>query len=167
MAGSNLLLSSSFLRQQLNAFSCKLLSQRAPSQMLETTRIHLFGKVIIHLGQVTVIQFNLMAICGCSCRKVIFCQRIQIVCQRLSKIELPVTKVNGFQCKAISTKSSILDIADVPDPPLITIFIKVIFSLTQATVILFNLITIYGRRYLNSNYETIFYQRKIYTPVTV
>ena len=60
-----------------------------------------------------------------------------------------MTKVNGFQCKAISTRSSILDIADVPDPPLITIFGKVIFNLMQATVILFNLIAIYGRSYLN------------------
>ena len=46
--------------------------------------------------------------------------------------------VSGFQCKAIATKSSILDIADVPDAPLITIFGKEI-------VILFNLIDIYGR----------------------
>ena len=37
-----------------------------------------------------------------------------------------MTKVKGFQCKAIPTKSSILDIADVPDPPLTTIFGKVI-----------------------------------------
>ena len=40
-----------------------------------------------------------------------------MVCQRLSKIELPAAKVNGFQCK---------DIVAVPDPPLITIFGKVI-----------------------------------------
>ena len=57
--------------------------------------------------------------------------RIQIACQRLSKIELSATKVNGFQCKAVGTKSSILDIADVPDPPVITIFGKVTFNLMQ------------------------------------
>ena len=75
--------------------------------------------------------------------------RIQIACERLSKIELSATKVNGFQRKAVATKSFILDIADVPDPPLITIFGKVTFNLTQVTVILFNLIAIYGRRYLS------------------
>ena len=49
---------------------------------------------------------------------------IQIACQRLSNIELSATKVNSFQCKAIATKRSILDIARVSDPPLITIFGK-------------------------------------------
>ena len=29
--------------------------------------------------------------------------RIYVTCWRLSKIELSVTKVNGFQCKAIAT----------------------------------------------------------------
>ena len=66
--------------------------------------------------------------------------RVQIACQRLSRIELSATKVDGFLCKAVPAKSSILDIADVPDPSLITIFGKVTFNLTQATVILFNLI---------------------------
>ena len=66
--------------------------------------------------------------------------RVQIACQRLSKIELSATKVGGFLCKAVSAKSSILDIADVPDPSLITKFGKVTFNLTQATIILFNLI---------------------------
>ena len=75
-------------------------------------------------------------------------------------MELSATKVNGFQCKAIATKSSILDIAGVPDPPLITIFGKVTFNLTQAPVIFFNLIAIYGRSYLYGNYEIIFYQRR-------
>ena len=59
-----------------------------------------------------------------------------------SKIEISATNVNGFQCKAVAIKSCILDIADVPDPPLITIFGKVTFNLTQATVTLFNLIEI-------------------------
>ena len=84
-----------------------------------------------------------------------------------SKIKLSATKVNGFQNKSISTRSSIIDIAGVPDPPLITIFGKVIFNLTQATVILFNLIAINGRNYLNGNYETIFYKIRIYTPAIV
>ena len=86
---------------------------------------------------------------------------IQIACQRLSKIELSATQVNGFQCKAVATKSSILDIAEVTDPPLITIFGKVTFNLTQATVALFNLIVIYRRSYLYGNYEIIFYQGRI------
>ena len=42
---------------------------------------------------------------------------IQIACQRLSNIELSATKANSFQCKAVATKRSILDIARVPDPP--------------------------------------------------
>ena len=78
-----------------------------------------------------------------------------------------MTKANGFQCKAISTKSLILDIADIPDPPLITIFGKEIFNLTQAAVNLFNLIAIYGRSYLDGNYKITFYQRRIYTPAVV
>ena len=56
---------------------------------------------------------------------------IQISCQRLSNIELSAIKVNSFQCKAIATKRSVLDIARVPDPPLITTFGKVTFDLTQ------------------------------------
>ena len=51
-----------------------------------------------------------------------------------------------------------------PDPPLITIFGKLNFNLTQATVILFNLIVISERSYLYGNYKTrdiIFYQRRI------
>ena len=40
----------------------------------------------------------------------------QIASQRLSKIELSAKKINGFQCKAVATKSST---ADVPDPPFI------------------------------------------------
>ena len=43
-----------------------------------------------------------------------------------SKIELSATEVNGFQCKAVATKGFILGIADVPDPPLVTIFGKLI-----------------------------------------
>ena len=35
------------------------------------------------------------------------------------KIELTATKVKGFQCEAIATKSSTLDIPCVPDPRLI------------------------------------------------
>ena len=68
--------------------------------------------------------------------------RIQIACQCLPNIELSATKVNGFQCKAIATNSTILDIAGVPDAPLIAIFRKVTFNLTQAAVILFYLIAI-------------------------
>ena len=44
-------------------------------------------------------------------------------------IELSATKLNSFQCKATFKKSSILDIADVPDTPLITIIGKVTFNL--------------------------------------
>ena len=40
-------------------------------------------------------------------------------------------KVKNFHCKAIATKRSILDIASVLDPPLITIFGKVTFNLTE------------------------------------
>ena len=65
--------------------------------------------------------------------------RIQIACWRLSKIQLSATKVNGFQCKAVATKCFIIDIADVPDLTLITIFGKVTFYLTQATAILLKL----------------------------
>ena len=50
-------------------------------------------------------------------------------------MDLSETEVKGFQCKAIATKSSILDIAGAPDQPLITTFGKVIFNLRQATVI--------------------------------
>ena len=82
--------------------------------------------------------------------------RMCIAWQSLSKIKLSATKVNGFQCKAIAINSSILDIADAPDPPLITIIGKVTFNLTQANVILFNLIAVYGRSYLYGNYEIIF-----------
>ena len=82
--------------------------------------------------------------------------RMCIAWQCLSKIELSATKVNGFQCKAIAINSSILDIADAPDPPLITIIGKVTFNLTQANVTLFNLIAVYGRSYLYGNYEIIF-----------
>ena len=82
--------------------------------------------------------------------------RMCIAWQSLSKIKLSATKVNGFQCKAIAINSSILDIAGVPDPPLITIIGKVTFNLTQANVILFNLIAVYGRSYLYGNYEIIF-----------
>ena len=56
---------------------------------------------------------------------------IQIVSQRLSNIELSATKVNSFQCEAVATRRSILEIVHVPDPPLITIFGKVTFNLTQ------------------------------------
>ena len=73
------------------------------------------------------------------------------------KIELSVTKVNDFQCKAIATKSSILDIAGVPNLPLITVSVKVIFNLTQATVTSFNLIAIYGSSYLYGINEITFY----------
>ena len=54
-----------------------------------------------------------------------------------SKIELSATKVKGFQCKAIATKSPTLDISGVLNPPLIKIFGKVSFNLTQETVISF------------------------------
>ena len=57
----------------------------------------------------------------------------------------------------IATTSSILDIAGIPDPPLITMFGKLIFNLKQATVISFNLIVIYGSTYLYGNYGIIFY----------
>ena len=43
-----------------------------------------------------------------------------------SKIELSATKVNGFQCKVVAAKGFILEIVDVPDPLLVTIFGKVI-----------------------------------------
>ena len=45
-----------------------------------------------------------------------------------SKIDLFVIVVKGSQYKAIDTKSSILDITDVPGPPLVTTFGKVIFN---------------------------------------
>ena len=61
-----------------------------------------------------------------------------------SKIELSATKVKGFQCKAIATKSPTLDISGVLNPPLIKIFGKVSFNLTQETVISFSLMEIYG-----------------------
>ena len=69
--------------------------------------------------------------------------RVYIACYRLSKFELSATKVNDFQRKAVVTKISIVNIADIPVPPVITIFDKVTFNLTQATLILFNLIAIY------------------------
>ena len=75
---------------------------------------------------------------------------IKTAWQGLSKIKLSATKVKGFQCKAIATKNSVLDIAGVPDPPLIAIFGRKIFDLTQGTVISFNLIAIYGRSHLYS-----------------
>ena len=56
---------------------------------------------------------------------------IQIAYQRLSNNELFATKVNSFQCKAFATKRSILDIARIPDPPVITVFGKKAFNLTQ------------------------------------
>ena len=72
-------------------------------------------------------------------------------------MELFAVKVRGFQCKATATKSSTVDIPGVPDPPLITTFDKVSFNLTQATVISFSSIVIYGRSYLCGSYEVIFY----------
>ena len=83
--------------------------------------------------------------------------RIKIACWSLSKTELSATKVKGCQCKDIETRNSTLDISGVPDTPLITIFGKVIFNLTQATVVSFNLIAIYGRSYVHHNHEIIFY----------
>ena len=63
-----------------------------------------------------------------------------------------------FSVKLLPQKAPSLDIADFPDPPLITIFGKVAnFNLTQATAILLSLIAIYGRSYLYGNYEKIFY----------
>ena len=59
--------------------------------------------------------------------------------------------------KAFIVKGSTLDNPDVPDLPMVTTFDKVIFSLMQTTVISFNLIAIYGERYLYGNYEIIFY----------
>ena len=73
------------------------------------------------------------------------------------KIELTATKVKGFQCEAIATKSSTLDIPGVPDPRLITKFGKESFDLTQTTVISFSLIAIHERSYLYGNYEIMFY----------
>ena len=67
---------------------------------------------------------------------------VQIPRQRLPNIELSGTKIAGFQSKAIATKSSTLDILGVPDLPLTKVFGKVIFNLTQATVMPFNLIVI-------------------------
>ena len=52
-----------------------------------------------------------------------------------SKIELFLTVAEGFQLQIIATKSSILDVGDDTDPPLITIFGKVVFPLAQATSI--------------------------------
>ena len=75
---------------------------------------------------------------------------IQIACQRLSNIELSAKKVNSFQCKSIATKRSILGIARVPDPPLITMFGKVTFNLTH------QLSSCYKRIYEYRNYEIIF-----------
>ena len=52
-----------------------------------------------------------------------------------SKIEFFETVVKGFQLEIIVRKSSILDVGGNSNPPLITIFGKVNFPLTQATVI--------------------------------
>ena len=46
-----------------------------------------------------------------------------------------MTKVNSFQCKAIAIMSFSLDITGVPEPPLITLFDRVIFNLIQVAVI--------------------------------
>ena len=62
---------------------------------------------------------------------------VYTVVAKLIEIKLCTTEVNGFQYKAMATKSSILDIAGVPDAPLITIFGKVIFNLTQKNCHLF------------------------------
>ena len=48
----------------------------------------------------------------------------------MSEMDLSATKVNGFQFKAVATKSSILDIAEVTETSLITIIGKVTFNLT-------------------------------------
>ena len=66
----------------------------------------------------------------------------------LQVLHRPSVFTNGFQGKAITTKSSILDTAAVPDLPLVTIFDKEVFNLTQATVISFNLIATYQRIYM-------------------
>ena len=71
------------------------------------------------------------------------------------------TNVNSFHCITIATKGSILDTADFSNPPPITILDKIIFNLTQGIVISFNLIAIYGRRYLYGNYEMIFYKIRL------
>ena len=64
---------------------------------------------------------------------------IQIAYQCLSTIELSAKKVNSFQCKAIATKRSILDIARVSDPPLITIFgKKPLISRSNCRLVQFN-----------------------------
>ena len=65
------------------------------------------------------------------------------------------TEVNGFQCKAIATKRSVLDIAGIPDPLRIITFGKVIFRLMQVTVILFNLMAIYRSRDLCKQLPTV------------
>ena len=46
-----------------------------------------------------------------------------------------MTKVNSFQCKAIAIMNFSLDITGVPEPPLITLFDRVIFNLIQVAVI--------------------------------
>ena len=134
---------------------------RVPDRPLITV----FGKIIIHQVQANVTQFNLIAIYGrfgSSCLygtcKAILYQSIQDLDYVLArKIELSAAKVNQCQCKAASTKSSILDVADVPDPPLISIFGKVTFNLA---VILFSLIAVYRRSDLYGNYKIRFYQTR-------
>ena len=71
--------------------------------------------------------------------------------------ELLAPKIDGFQYKAIATKSSIVDIAGVPDPAMITILGKVILILRKQLSSRSNNIAIYGRSYLQDNFETIFY----------
>ena len=55
------------------------------------------------------------------------------------------------------TKSSILDVGDDPDRPLITAFGKAIIHLAQATAIYVNIIAIYGGRCLYGNCKVILY----------
>ena len=66
-------------------------------------------------------------------------------------------RVKGSNYKAIATRSSIWDIAGIPDPPPITKFVKLIFYLMQKIVVSLNLIAICWRSYLIGNYEITFY----------
>ena len=174
IAGSSLLLSSriDFLATIVKCFQLEIIARKSSILVAGGNQDPpLF--TIFHLVQPTVIQFNLIAVYGISCLTVIvksYLNRVSlayIACQRMSKFELSAIKIKGFQCKAIATQSSILDIVGIPNPPSITIFGKVSFNLTQATTISFNLIVIYRKSYLYGNYELIFYQRRIYTPACV
>ena len=65
----------------------------------------IFDKVIFHLAQTTVISFNLITIYGKSClygnNTMKHFTREESRLLLASKVELCVTKVNGFQCKLL------------------------------------------------------------------